>query len=170
MALLANDDLYERDFHAWTQDQAARLRALGRDNRFDVAHVAEEIEDLGKRERRDLESHLHQLLRHLIKLAWSGADEPRPGWRREVRDHHRAALRTLRDSPGLRQKIDLAAIWAAARADANADLSDYGEAPYPDTLACPFATDDVLGDVLDPGDAVATLVRAGTSQAGDAGT
>jgi len=166
MAGLADGDLYERDFYAWTQDQARRLRALGRDNRFDVAHVAEEIEDLGKRERRELESHLHQALRHLIKLAWSDAADPRPGWLREVRDHRRAAQRTLRDSPGLRQAVDLAAIWAAARADANADFVDYGETPFPETTSCPVTLDDLTQQASDSGEAVAAVARAADRDTG----
>lgn len=52
MAEAADRDLYERDFYAWTQDQAARLRAMGGHTAIDVAHLAEEIADLGKRERR----------------------------------------------------------------------------------------------------------------------
>jgi hypothetical protein len=45
----APGDLYERDFYAWTQEKAARLRALGpRNDGVDVENVAEEIEGLGK--------------------------------------------------------------------------------------------------------------------------
>jgi plasmid replication initiation protein len=54
----APDDPDERDVYAWTQDQAARQRALAGGNRFDVAHVAEEIEDLGANQSSAVASHL----------------------------------------------------------------------------------------------------------------
>ena len=47
-------DLYERDFYAWTQDQAAMLRAWPetlRPNTLDIEHIAEELEDLGGSQR-----------------------------------------------------------------------------------------------------------------------
>ena len=41
--------LYDIDFYAWTQEQAAALREHFRgDNRLDVEHLAEEVEDLGR--------------------------------------------------------------------------------------------------------------------------
>ena len=43
--------LYDRDFFEWTQCNAALLRA-GRFDQADIEHIAKEIEDLGKRERR----------------------------------------------------------------------------------------------------------------------
>ena len=45
---------YDEDFYAWTQYQAEVLRSMPcDDNRFDRDNVAEEIEDLGKSERRE---------------------------------------------------------------------------------------------------------------------
>lgn len=44
-------ELYERDFFEWTRCNAALLRA-GRFEQADVTHIAEEIEDMGKREDR----------------------------------------------------------------------------------------------------------------------
>ena len=47
-------ELYERDYHAWTQAQAAALRRMVRERIetvLDLAHLAEEVEDLGRSER-----------------------------------------------------------------------------------------------------------------------
>ena len=47
------DDLYERDFFAWTQGQARELRRLARTRPnapLDIGRIALEITDLGKHE------------------------------------------------------------------------------------------------------------------------
>ena len=72
--------LYEQDFYAWTQDQAARLRNLTGDNRLDTAHLAEEVEDLGKSDKRALESHLTEALKHLCKASAVRSDDPVAHW------------------------------------------------------------------------------------------
>jgi len=57
---------YDDDFYAWTQTQAAALRAQ-QGEALDWRHLAEEIEDVGKSERRAVSSHLRVLLTHLLK-------------------------------------------------------------------------------------------------------
>jgi hypothetical protein len=77
--------LYDEDFYAWTQEQAAVLRSHGsRDNRLDVEHLAEEIEDIGKSELKALESQVVNILAHLLKLDHSSLDWPRNHWRKEL--------------------------------------------------------------------------------------
>jgi hypothetical protein len=58
--------IYQVDFYAWTQKQAALLRE-GRFNDLDVENLVEEIESLGRSEKRELESRLKVLLIHLLK-------------------------------------------------------------------------------------------------------
>jgi Domain of unknown function DUF29 len=62
-----SSDLYERDYYAWLQDQVRALREH-RSEDVDWENVAEEIEDLGKSERRGISSHLATLVEHLLKL------------------------------------------------------------------------------------------------------
>jgi hypothetical protein len=59
-------ETYDRDFYAWANEQAALLRA-GRLGEADIAHIAEEIESMGKTEKRELVSRLKVLLLHLLK-------------------------------------------------------------------------------------------------------
>ena len=61
-----NATLYDTDFYAWTNEQAALLRA-GRWSEADVENIAEEIESMGRSERRELVSRLTVLLMHLLK-------------------------------------------------------------------------------------------------------
>src|ERR1051326_3922677 len=58
--------LYDTDFAEWAKETAELVRA-GRLSEVDLEHVAEEIEDLGKRDRRAVESQMTRLLLHLIK-------------------------------------------------------------------------------------------------------
>jgi len=95
--------LYDRDWFAWTQEQAARLRDL-RPNGLDVENLAEEIEDMGKSQRRAIESLLFQLSVHLLKLElmrWPGSARH---CRQESRAFRRSLTRDFRESPSLRAK------------------------------------------------------------------
>ena len=148
-------DLYERDFYSWTQDQAARLRGLAGRNDLDVAHLADEVADLGKSELNKVRQHLLQAFVHLIKLAVSPDDQPRGHWSAEVRNQ----LRQARDaySPGMRQQIDLDRLWQAALADARDQLADYGEAgPFPGET-CPFPLAELVEGDLSVDDALNRL-------------
>ena len=57
---------HEGDFYAWSQDQGRRLREV-RPNSIDWENVAEEIESLGRSEKRSIESNLGVVLLHLLK-------------------------------------------------------------------------------------------------------
>src|SRR5256885_6368159 len=97
---------YEDDFYAWTQHQAQVLRTMPvADNRFDRDHVAEEIEDLGKSERDAVRSQIRQIIEHLLKLAYSPADQTRFARMETIVD----ARQTLFDklTPTLQREVEL---------------------------------------------------------------
>ena len=142
--------LYEQDFYAWTQDQAARLRDLSGDNRLDIAHLAEEVADLGKSDKRALESHLTEALKHLCKASAVRSDDPVPHWMGEIRTHLRHARKILEQSPSLKGKTDLAGLWADALGEANGELRDYGDPPLPGAIDCPFELDRLVTRDFDP--------------------
>jgi len=52
-----NTELYDQDFYQWTQTTAALIRQ-GKWHEVDADYLAEELESLGKRDRRELESRL----------------------------------------------------------------------------------------------------------------
>jgi Domain of unknown function DUF29 len=62
--------LYDRDFYLWTRETAEALRAR-RFADLDIEHVAEEIEDRGKSNKRELECRITQILEHLLRLKMS---------------------------------------------------------------------------------------------------
>ncbi len=137
---------YDDDFFAWTQHQAAVLRAMPvTDNRFDREHIAEEIEDLGKSERNAVRSQIRRIIEHFLKLAHSPAEEPRFDWLETID----GARETLSDkiTPTLRRdaEVDLANLYAQARRQAARSLHRYGEAFAAAALpqACPYSLDDI---------------------------
>jgi hypothetical protein len=140
--------LYEHDFVRWTEAQAAELRRAaqtGSDLPLDWEHLAEEVEGLGIRERREIASRIEQVLVHLLNLRHSPATDPRRGWAETV-DRERSEIEAvLADSPSLRQEAApaVARRWSAARRRATRALADElgaGDLP-PD---CPFTAEQVL--------------------------
>jgi hypothetical protein len=155
---------YEEDVFAWSQHQAAALRRLAASgarlpNDLDLAHVAEEIEDLGLSELNRVLSHLEEMLIHLIKAASSPGAPSLRHWLGEIDGHQRHATRHF--TPAMRQRVDLERIWRRARRAAARDLARFGEAMAAVPEACPYALDELLDEeagaeallaVLQPGD------------------
>src|SRR5205823_14188162 len=98
-------ELYDRDFFLWTQEQATALRAVKDSNLpLDWDNLAEEIEDLGKSDRRELRSQIRRIMRHLAKLQFSPAHDPRRGWHESIVDGRSEVELILRDSPSLKRQ------------------------------------------------------------------
>jgi Domain of unknown function DUF29 len=130
-AMPAISQLYDQDFFLWTKEQAAALRRAKTSNLpLDWENLAEEIESLGKSDRRELTSQIRRILRHLLKLGASRAAPPRAGWRSTIIEARLEVEDVLRDSPSLRREVDgLIAEQAPAAAKlAAADLGRHGEA------------------------------------------
>jgi hypothetical protein len=143
-------NLYEQDFFAWAQHNAALLRA-GRVAEADLEHLAEEIEDMGKAERHALRSQLRQLLVHLLKLNYSPARDPRRGWFEEVQNARAEIADRLADSPSLAPLAEgiMADVWPRARRQALDALRAFGEqVPLPED--CPYSLEQALDETFFP--------------------
>jgi hypothetical protein len=139
-------DLYEDDILLWSQRQAELLRqhaAAARSNdAIDWPNIVEEIEDVGRSEIRAVESLLVQALRHMLKAkAWPSSRDV-PDWQADAIDFRRQARRRL--TPSMRQRIDLASLYADALA-ALPETSD-GQKPEPVWDVCPFTLDEMLAE------------------------
>ncbi len=75
---------YEDDFALWSAEQAAFIRA-GKFDRVDLENVAEEIESLGKSDKRQIRSRLQVLMLHLLKWERQPAERSR-SWSSSIRD------------------------------------------------------------------------------------
>jgi len=152
-----DQNLYDTDFYSWSQQQSELLQDV-RDNRLDTENLAEEVADLGKSELRAVRGYIWQLFRHLIKLAVSPSEGPVAQWLSEVDDFSKFAREAF--TPGMRQHIDLDALWRYSIKRANKDLARFGEPQAPTDLRCPLGLDDVLSEDFDADDALETIRRA----------
>ncbi|MBE9226231.1 DUF29 domain-containing protein [Phormidium sp. LEGE 05292] len=95
---LAN--LYETDFYAWTQKQVQLLRQRDLNN-LDIDNLIEEIESLGKQERRELVNRLIVLIAHLLKWQYQ-TDRRSRSWYLTIREQRCAIRQLLKDNPSLK--------------------------------------------------------------------
>jgi hypothetical protein len=104
MATVIQDRVrYEDDLFAWTQEQAALLRAHAVEG-IDWNNLAEEIESMGRRDRRELKSRLRVVLLHLLK--WQAQPDQRgTSWRKTLRPQRREIRDLLQQSPSLRREV-----------------------------------------------------------------
>ncbi len=132
---------YEDDVVAWAHEQAALLRA-GKVERLDLEHIAEEIEDVGTSEQRELASRMAVLLSHLLKWQHQAARRS-ASWRRTIVEQRKAIEVVLRKTPSLRNSLTdqdwITGTWADAVATA---VEETGLAVFPE--ACPWSMDEAL--------------------------
>lgn len=112
---------YNTDIVAWAQEQARFIRA-GRFDLLDLEHIAEEIEDVGKSEQRELANRMAVLLAHLLK--WQFQPERQgSSWRNTIRAQRKEVKYLLEEAPSLKTKLDeprwLDMVWSKAIASAS---------------------------------------------------
>lgn len=95
---------YENDFYSWTQEQADLLRN-GQFNDLDLANLIEEIESMGRSEKRELESRLTILLLHLLKWKYQEVRRGR-SWQLSIDEQRIQFEKTLNENPGLKPALD----------------------------------------------------------------
>jgi Domain of unknown function DUF29 len=95
--------LYDSDFYAWTQEQADLLRQREWDL-VDIDNMLEEIESLGRRERRELSSRLAIVLGHLLKWQFQ-PDRRSHSWQATLREQRRQLRKVIKDNPSLKSEL-----------------------------------------------------------------
>jgi hypothetical protein len=138
---------YEKDFYAWTAHNAKLLRE-GKLSEIDVEHIAEEIESMGKSEKRELMSRLAILLAHLLK--WQFQPERQSNsWKYTIEEQREEVLELLEESPSLKYEINdkidrayrKAILWAATEMGVNKSI-------FQDK--CPFSLEETLNKSFYP--------------------
>jgi hypothetical protein len=132
---------YEHDFHAWTAEQARALRRTKPDH-VDWESLAEEVESLGRSDKRAIGSDLKIVLEHLIK--WKFQPEKRSEtWTDSIEEHRDRIARIVEDSPSLASIPSDVLIreYRKARRKPSWDTK-LAQARIP--AACPFTIDEVL--------------------------
>ncbi len=98
---ILSKSLYESDFLLWTQDTVAKLKAKEFDH-VDLENLIEEIESLGRSEKKEIKSRLTTLLEHLIKRIYVDMPQEFNGWERTIRNQRTEIEFSLDDSPSLK--------------------------------------------------------------------
>ena len=133
--------LYDTDFVEWTAHTAERLRQ-GCLDEADLEYVAEEIEDLGKRDRRAVKSQLLRLLKHQIKRRIQ-PERDCAGWRESIDTSRDEISDIIADSPSLRSFLEenLVEIYLRALREA---LFETGLRSADLPVQCPYSLDELL--------------------------
>jgi Domain of unknown function DUF29 len=96
-----NASLYETDFLLWTEETVAKLKARDFDH-IDLENLIEEIESLGKSDKKEIKSRLTTLLAHLLKRIYVDMPQEFNGWERTIRNQRTDLELALMDSPSLK--------------------------------------------------------------------
>ncbi len=145
--LAAPDSNYDRDFYAWANEQAALLRA-GKLAQAELEHIAEEIESMGRTEKRELVSRLTVLLLHLLKWRFQPEFRSR-SWRLSVQEQRLQVASHLADNPSLKaqQATAIADAYRLAVIGAQRETGLDAET-FP--AGCPWSFDQLMDDEFWP--------------------
>ena len=139
--------LYEQDFYAWSNEQASLLRA-GKLKEADITNIIEEIESMGRSERRELVNRLVVLLLHLLKWRYQPALQGN-SWRLSIREQRIRLASHLTDNPSLKSKLDEAIVQAYRLAAIEAEReTGLPESTFPSD--CPFSFEQLMDDSFWP--------------------
>ena len=128
---ITRKSLYESDFLLWTQDTIAKLKARDFDH-VDFENLIEEVEALGRSEKKELASRLETLLAHLLKRIYIDMPQEFNGWERTIREQRRRLTQALRKTPSLKSVWDelLDDAWELAL---DTVRDDYPQYQFPNT-------------------------------------
>jgi hypothetical protein len=136
--------LYESDYLLWIQETIAKLRAKDFE-RVDFDSLIEEIEDLGRSYRDELESRLDVLLSHILKRLYVPLANDYNGWERTIREQRKQIRRRLEKSPSLKNYLSeiFDNIWEDALKEVREDYPQYD---FPDVWQFNRDIDTLLND------------------------
>ena len=148
------ENLYDQDFQEWIQKTIEHLQK-SEFEQLDREHLIEELEDLGRSEKRSLESNLMILLAHLLKLKVqkNAPEMMQQSWLDSVDEHRKRIQKSLRETPSLKASLSSAiecaypdayqlAIKEGKRAKFGVNIPEKNDYP----LTCPFSVTEILDE------------------------
>jgi hypothetical protein len=139
--IYTNSNLYEQDFYLWIETTAKQLKE-GKFAEVDLVNLIEEIEGMGRSEKRAVESNLVVLLMHLLKYQYQ-SEKRSNSWLSTIFEHRRRLRKALQDSPSLQNY--LLEVFAECYQDARQQAAletDLSLDAFP--LDSPFTADECL--------------------------
>ncbi len=97
---IISQTLYEQDYYQWLTITAEKLRQ-GKLAEIDVVNLIEEIEDMGRSERKAVRSNLRILLMHLLKYKYQ-PEKRTNSWLFTIVEHRKRLQQSFQDSPSLK--------------------------------------------------------------------
>lgn len=138
---------YDTDFYTWTQQQAALLKT-GQFEQADIEHIVEEIESMGRSERRELENRLAVLIAHLLKWQYQPVRRGR-SWQLTVEGQRIDVAELINDNPGLKPQLPAIQRLAYRKAKLKASQETaFDKSMFPDE--CPWTLAQLLDDAFYP--------------------
>jgi hypothetical protein len=139
--------LYDRDFYAWTQEQASLIKQRMFD-KLDIAHLYDEVEDMGKHEKRELSNRLTILLMHLLKWKYQSSRQSK-SWIRTIKEQRLEVKEVLLENPSLKSLVDTYFDLSYEKAVLKAaDETNMDEENFPDK--CEWTLNQILDNDFYP--------------------
>ena len=139
--------LYEQDFYQWTQEQAALLKA-GTLAQLDIENLIEEVESMGRSEKRELVSRLAVLLAHMLKWDYQPSRQGK-SWELTIKGQRLELFDVLEDSPSLKPQLPSAIEKAYRKAVLLAvGETSLSESTFPEV--CPYSIEQIMGNPQAP--------------------
>jgi Domain of unknown function DUF29 len=141
---------YDEDVVTWANEQAAFLRA-GNFAALDIEHIADEVEDVGKSEQRELESRMALLLAHLLKWTFQ-PDRRGSSWETTIKVQRRGVALRIKRTPSLKRDLQDPEWWEDVWGDAllaAAKETGMELVSFPQT--CPWSADQIMDAEFLPG-------------------
>ncbi len=132
---------YEKDFFKWVNTQAHFLRKK-EFSKLDIENLIEEIESLGRSEKRTLQSYMEVLLMHMLKTKFQ-SEKRSKSWALSIKNSRLKIKQVLEENPSLKPKLPdiIKKSYESARLDA-AQETDLDEKTFP--KRCPWSKEEIL--------------------------
>lgn len=141
--------LYNLDFYQWTQRQSELLR-VEEWQQLDWQQIADEIESLGKKDKRQVQSRLAVLITHLLKWEYQPGKRS-PSWRKTLKEQRFRLALVLNDSPSLKVGLpEFVAVVYPYAVENTADETGLARKLFP--AICPYGMEQLLDPAFLPGE------------------
>ncbi len=134
--------LYERDFALWINETVEQLKS-GNFSEIDLENLIDEVESLGRSQRKAVRSYLLRLLEHLLKRCYVLMPDCYRGWEIEIRNFRRELKQEFKDSPSLKRFM-LEILTESYQDALEAMKEDYPDTIFPDVYPFSENIDELL--------------------------
>ncbi len=139
--------LYDKDFYAWTQEQAKLIKEKAL-SKLDLIHLYDELNIMGAKEKSELKNRLAQLLMHLLKWKYQPTRQSR-SWQNTIEDQREELEDLFEDNPSLKNKVNDCFIKSYKKAVRKAiEETGLDESVFPQ--ACEWSLDQILDNEFYP--------------------